>query len=492
MSDRPASAGLQPAEAVPGAQELRRCTGGGRGVTIGVLEGPPQLSHPCLAGAEVTVLEPWWLPPTPAISYAVQHGTYTASVLFGQPGTQVEGLAPGSRGLFVPAVRDESTLLDPLNVARSIELLTEHDADIILLCLAHATISDDVAWPIKRAIQTAARAGALIVAPTGNDEGTCRNALAVLPEVLAVGAHRNDGVMFKFSNWGTAYRRHGIVAPGEAVLGALPGGGTVAHKGTSVSIALMAGVAALLLSARRQAGLGDDTLAVRRALLQTARPCTPGQSHGRPERCLDGKLDLPAATRQALAGGQVLPSTAGPARPHAAYALGALAYDFGTEARRDSFKQLMPQVGADGAGVPANPYDPRQMLAYLREDPSEARALIWTLNLDLTPIYAIEPVGGYAPGLYKQLVDFLDRQLKPAADGDAVDRVSIPGLLPGRTVRLLSGQVLPVLQIATGRGLYAWSAARLAGELARGVGTISSENNAKDFPHVSKGCAEHG
>ncbi|MBB5773950.1 hypothetical protein [Nonomuraea jabiensis] len=28
--------------------------------------------------------------------------------------------------------------------------------------------------------------------------------------------------------------------------------------------------------------------------------------------------------------------------------------------------------------------------------------------------------------------------------------------------------------------------------LFRGVGTISSENNAKDFPHVSKGCAEHG
>ncbi|WP_219463507.1 S8 family serine peptidase [Nonomuraea rhizosphaerae] len=468
MAGPSSSAGaLSPAEAI-GAQELRQRTNGGRGVTIGVLEGPPQLSHPCLAGADITVIEPWWLPPTLPIDITVDHGTYVASVLFGQPGTAVEGLTPAARGVFVATSRDEATLLDPLNVARGIETLLEHGADVILVCVAHPTISDDVAWPVKRAIEAAAAAGVLVVAGAGNDEGRCRNALAVLPQVLVVGAHRNDGVMFKFSNWGTAYRGHGIVAPGDAVLGATPDGGTAPHKGTSISIALMAGVAALLISARQQAGLGKDPLAVGQALLRTARPCGPSDSHGRPERCLDGKLDLPAATSRALTGGQVLPSAARPPDPRPSrqpvYALGALGYDFGTEARRDTFKQLMPPVRA---GVPANPYDPRQMIGYLHQQPSEAHALIWTLNLDLTPVYAVEPVGGYAPEVHTLLVQFLARQLAPMSEDGFAERISVPGMPAGRTVQLLSGQVLPVLEITGSRGLYAWSVPALARALGR-------------------------
>jgi cyanobactin maturation PatA/PatG family protease len=144
------------------------------------------------------------------------------------------------------------------------------------------------------------------------------------------------------------------------------------------------------------------------------------------------------------------------------YALGTLGYDFGTEARRDTFKQLMPGVQVDGVDLPANPYDPSQMVGYLRDNPSEARPLIWTLNLDLTPIYAIEPVGGYGPGAFERLVEFLDRQLKAEDDIDFVDRISVPGTLPGRTVRLFNGQHVPVIEINLTRGLYGWSAASLA------------------------------
>jgi cyanobactin maturation PatA/PatG family protease len=144
------------------------------------------------------------------------------------------------------------------------------------------------------------------------------------------------------------------------------------------------------------------------------------------------------------------------------YALGSLGYDFGNEARRDTFKQLMPQVEAGGHSVPANPYDPRQMVHYLRDNPSEARPLIWTLNLDLTPIYAIEPVGGYGPGVYERLVEFLDRQQKTDDDLDFVDRISVPGTLPGRTVKLFNGQHVPVIEINLNRGLYGWSVASLA------------------------------
>ena len=59
-----------------------------------------------------------------------------------------------------------------------------------------------------------------------------------------------------------------------------------------------------------------------------------------------------------------------------AYALGLLGYDFGSEARRDSFKQLMPGVSVEGTMIPANPYDARQMVDYLGEHLPEAKALI--------------------------------------------------------------------------------------------------------------------
>jgi cyanobactin maturation PatA/PatG family protease len=124
------------------------------------------------------------------------------------------------------------------------------------------------------------------------------------------------------------------------------------------------------------------------------------------------------------------------------FALGALGYDFGTEARRDSIMQHMKQ--------PANPHDPNQLLAYLKENPWDAMEIIWTLNLDATPIYAIQPRGHFAGDTCKRLCQFLKEQLE-----EGVERVSIPGWIVG-SARLSTGQVLPVIQPVM-RGMYSWT-----------------------------------
>jgi cyanobactin maturation PatA/PatG family protease len=138
------------------------------------------------------------------------------------------------------------------------------------------------------------------------------------------------------------------------------------------------------------------------------------------------------------------------------YALGTLGYDFGTEARRDTFKQLMPPFTYDQTAVPGNPYDARQMVDYLKVNPSEAKALIWTLNLELTPIYAIEPNGPFGHYVY----DVLREQLSGEVDAEHLEtfiqRVSVPGVLSGRTARLFSGQVVPLIEVSNVRGLYGW------------------------------------
>ena len=138
------------------------------------------------------------------------------------------------------------------------------------------------------------------------------------------------------------------------------------------------------------------------------------------------------------------------------YALGTLGYDFGTEARRDTFKQLMPPLRTDNTAVPGNPYDARQMVDYLAGSPSEARALIWTLNLELTPIYAIEPIGPFGHHVYDVLRDLLSGEVMAEHLDEFIQRVSVPGILGGRTVRLFSGQVVPIIEVENVRGMYGW------------------------------------
>ncbi|NEN90444.1 MAG: PatA/PatG family cyanobactin maturation protease [Okeania sp. SIO3H1] len=138
------------------------------------------------------------------------------------------------------------------------------------------------------------------------------------------------------------------------------------------------------------------------------------------------------------------------------YVIGTLGYDFGTEARRDSFKQLMPAVTIENTQIPANPYDARQMVDYLAVNLSEAKSLTWTLNMELTPIYALEPSGSFARDVYEAFQQLLSGEVEPEDSEEYIERVSIPGRLTGRTVRLFSGQVVPVVEPVSPRGLYGW------------------------------------
>jgi cyanobactin maturation PatA/PatG family protease len=105
-------------------------------------------------------------------------------------------------------------------------------------------------------------------------------------------------------------------------------------------------------------------------------------------------------------------------------------------------------------GDSALPDDPQQLRAYLERNPWEAASIIWTLNLDATPIYTIQPQGPFASDAYQRLRQFLTEQLT-----DGAERVSIPGLIVGQA-RLLSGQVVPVIWPEL-RGMYNWTMSAL-------------------------------
>lgn len=543
--------------ALPGLKALWNQSMGDPRVCVAVLDGPVDQSHPCFHGASLTKLQTL-VSDVAGPGQMSGHGTHITSVIFGQQGTPVRGIAPGCRGLIVPVFSDASNRkLSQLDLARAINQAVERGANVINISGGELAQTAEADHMLAEAVRLCADNNVLIVAAAGNDGCQCLHVPAALGEVLAVGAMNNQGLPFDFSNWGEAYQNQGILAPGENILGAVPGGGIARKSGTSFATPIVSGIVALLLSIQLKHGEKPNPRAVRDAILKSALPCNQ-QVISDCRRFLVGSLNIPGAYASIAKGGNkevseekleeaiIQPSEArniGQAATHhikeietiqlsearnqrleefcqipsvgvqaaaattsasslqtmqiaentmtnnvvassvtpsnvvasgdcgcggggiqsLVYALGVLGYDFGTEARRDSFIQLMPQEVGD---TPSNPYIASQMVSYLGDNPSETKSLIWTLNIELTPIYAIEPEGPFAHLVYARLVEFLTGQIQDENDPAFISRVSIPGVLTGRSVRLFSGQVVPVV-VPQLRGMYGWHVNSLIRETLR-------------------------
>jgi cyanobactin maturation PatA/PatG family protease len=497
-------------EEIPGLRALWSRTLGDERICIAVLDGPADRSHPSFGSARLTTVDT--LTAVNLETAAGRHGTHVTSVIFGQHGGPVTGIAPGCRGVIIPVFGTDAAgriiACSQLDLARAIRQAIQAGAHVINVSggqltstgVAHALLAD--------AVRHCAAQDVLLVAAAGNDGCDCLHIPAVLPSLLAVGAMNARGEVLEFSNWGAAYTPQAVLALGENVLGAIPGGGLERQSGTSYATAIVSGVAGLLLSLQLQQGQSPSPHAVRKAILDNALldnaiegrytsapigriniPATvgtilktsgvlamPDQGDERQEQ--PGNVILPAVAETgastppnrtqpvpdvvaevgaagSLVGGQVKPSCgcgcgkSVPAQP--VYALGQLGYDFGTEARRDSFVQLM--------GPSANPHNSQQLLDYLDKNPWEASSIIWTLNLDATAIYALKPDGAFASDSYERLRVFLREQLT-----DGVDRVSMPGMVVGNA-RLFNGQVVPVIHPAI-RGMYNWTTKALVEAVA--------------------------
>lgn len=143
------------------------------------------------------------------------------------------------------------------------------------------------------------------------------------------------------------------------------------------------------------------------------------------------------------------------------YALGTIGYDFVNESRRDSFLQHIND----------NLNDPQVVIDHLEANHMyEATELIWTLEQEGTPIYAIHPHGAFAHLTYQQLLDSLKGQLEE----NGVERVAVPGVIAGK-VTLLNGQVVPAI-VPTLRGMAEWSTQALV-DAVGGTATVDALAN---------------
>ena len=549
---------------IPGIPELWHITQGDSRIKIAILDGAADLERACFRGANISQFKPYWAedielneeyyhylklstdfnqqqkakkeqdpdhdkeeakkerdeffkdfpePVRARIDFS-SHATHIASTILGQHGSPVPGIAPNCTAINIPITFADNNFISFVNLTHAINEALKAEVNIIHIAACHPTQSGMAQDIFARAVKQCQDSNILIVAPGGNDKGECWCIPSILPDVLTVGAMRDDGQPFKFSNYGGDYQHKGVMANGENILGATPGTDEpIREKGTSCAAPIVTGISALLMSLQLQRGEKPNAEKVRQAILKSAIPCDPKEVE-EPERCLLGKLNIPGAY-QLLTGkslvtiessgiissvinipnnsisplkraensinkslvtvDDVIPSNhsinvavapvtasqavqgiTASAASKRVYVLGSIGYDFGSEARRDSFKQLMPAVEIDDITVSANPYDARQLVNYLAENPSEHKSLIWTINQELNPIYAIEVKGGFAADVYEMLQLMLAGQSESEDSDNFIERVSIPGQLTDKKIELFSGQEVPVITVNNIRGMYGW------------------------------------
>ncbi len=280
----------------------------GQGIVVGQSDSGVQGDHPALADGyrgkggqdDYNWLDPWNGSARPVDIDG--HGTHTLGSALGRGGI---GVAPGAQ--WIGCVNLARNLGNPpvyLNCMQFMLAPYPQNGDAFLdgvPARAAHVLNDSWGCPpvegcdagvFAPAMAALKAAGIYVVASAGNDGPACASVtdpIALYGDVLTVGAIDQAGNLTDFSSRGpvqvdgSGRTKPDIVAPGQDVLSAFPGGTYSTLSGTSMSGPHLVGVVALMWSAQpRLIGDIDRTTQI---LLQTARPytgtldsCAPGDS----------------------------------------------------------------------------------------------------------------------------------------------------------------------------------------------------------------------
>lgn len=281
-----------------GLSELWELTLGSSEITVAILDGPCDTTHPSLAQSTITQIDSLGIGSGTTNGPVIEHGTHIASIIFGQHNGRVKGIAPQCRGLIIPIFHNNphggiSACSQP-DLARAIRAAANGGASVINISAGQFSFTGTAHPMLADAIEECRREGRLIVSAAGNNGCSCSHIPGAIPSVLTVGAMDEDGNPMKFSNWGSHYQTSGILAPGVNILGALPGKRVGVRMGTSYATPIVSGVAALLLSLQKDREQELSAQVVRTALLESALGCEHNEI---PDcrRLLGGRINVKGA-----------------------------------------------------------------------------------------------------------------------------------------------------------------------------------------------------
>lgn len=230
--------------------ELMDLTSGSSEIKVGLIDGPVALSHKDLDTTNIKEINKK-ASCNKDSSIACTHGTFIAGILSGKRGSQASSICPGCTLLICPIFSEENEGIMP---RASPEVLGEavfdcidSGANIINLSVSLTHLAKDLGT-LKNALDYAASKEVIIVAAAGNQGVIGSSIITRHKWVIPVVACNLKGIPIEQSNLGGSIGRHGLMAPGENIIGIRAGGDSITLGGTSIATPFVTGAIALLWS----------------------------------------------------------------------------------------------------------------------------------------------------------------------------------------------------------------------------------------------------
>jgi subtilisin family serine protease len=268
--------------------EVWPTTTGDPSVVVAVIDSGVDLTHPDLVGVNVVAPrnEMW---NNSDVTDDNGHGTHVAGTIVARTDNAkgIAGIAPGASLMPIKVLDESGTgffsdILDGVDWART------HGADIINLSLGGILEPAQVAL-IQPTFTAARAAGILVVAASGNSGSPIMEYPAGLHGVVSVAAVDGTDIQADFS---TFNRGVDIAAPGVDIM-STTAGAYEAESGTSMASPHVAGVAALIWSARPGLGVAELETVLRMSAADLGDP-------GRDDVYGSGRVDAEAALSEAV------------------------------------------------------------------------------------------------------------------------------------------------------------------------------------------------
>ena len=231
----------------------------GQGVVVGHLDTGVDGTHPALKSAIAAFAEfdmTGERVPNAKPTDSDRHGTHTAGTIVGRAGGKgAFGVAPKAK-LASAMVIEGGQVID--RILGGMEWIVEQDVRIMSMSLGLRGYT-----PAFEVLIAALRsANVLPVIAVGNEFASTSRSPGNYDNVLSVGAMGEDEMVADFSSSQRFNRPNDplvpdLVAPGVDVLSCVPGGGYEKMSGSSMATPHIAGLAALLLSAKPTASAQD-------------------------------------------------------------------------------------------------------------------------------------------------------------------------------------------------------------------------------------------